>query len=228
MIRFERLFAWSAGAAFVLSLAACGYVFAITWASPAARGGGWRAVAIDAVLFGVFALHHSVFARESIKAKVARVVPAHLLRSFYVWIASALLVGVLALWRPVGGVVYHVTGWPAVALAAVQLSGIWVTARSVARISALELAGIKPADAGAELQVGGPYRWVRHPIYLGWLLALFGAAHMTADRLAFAAISATYLLVAIPWEERSLRGAFGEPYAHYQRAVRWRVLPYIY
>ena len=114
-----------------------------------ARGGGRRldrrsAAAIDAVLFAVFALHHSLFARESIKRTVARVVPERLLRSFYVWTASALLLGVLALWQPVGGDVYHVTGWPAFVHAAVQLFGIWLIARSVARISPLELAGIKP------------------------------------------------------------------------------------
>ncbi len=96
------------------------------------------------------------------------------------------------------------------------------------RISALELAGISPAAPNDALQVEGPYRWVRHPIYFGWLLVLFAAPHMTADRLAFAAISSAYLLVAIPWEERSLLRAFGEPYARYQRAVRWRVVPYVY
>ena len=215
---------------FALSLAACAYVFAEVWTSPAVVAGGSpvSAVTINAVLFAVFALHHSLFARESIKTRIARVVPDRLLRSFYVWTASVLLLGVLALWQRVGGDVYHVTGWPAFLLAAVQISGIVVIARSVRRISALELAGIGPAAPNDALQVEGPYRWVRHPIYFGWLLVLFAAPHMTADRLAFAAISSTYLLVAIPWEERSLLRAFGEPYARYQRAVRWRVVPYVY
>ena len=74
----------------------------------------------------------------------------------------------------------------------------------------------------------GPYRWVRHPLYLGWLLMVFGAAHMTGDRLAFAAITTAYLVVAIPWEERSLRQSFGEAYARYMRDVRWRMIPFIY
>jgi len=80
----------------------------------------------------------------------------------------------------------------------------------VGLVDPLELAGIRPATARNPLQVTGPYRWVRHPVYLGWLLALFAAAHMTADRLAFAIISTGYLLVAIPWEEQSLLRAFGE------------------
>src|SRR5204863_2523936 len=134
----------------------------------------------------------------------------------------------LALWQPVGGTAYTVTGWRAIAHAAVQLSGIVLIARSVAKIDALQLAGIKPAAGRDALQIGGPYQWVRHPVYLGWLLAVFGAAHMTADRLTFAIITTGYLLIAIPWEERALRATFGDPYARYQQAVRWRVIPYVY
>ena len=98
----------------------------------------------------------------------------------------------------------------------------------MATIDPLELAGIKPLSARDSLQIAGPYRWVRHPLYLGWLLAVFGAAHLTADRLAFAAITTAYLCVAIPWEERSLLRMFGESYARYQRSVRWRMIPYVY
>jgi protein-S-isoprenylcysteine O-methyltransferase Ste14 len=234
MTRFENLFVWGGGAIFVISLAACAYFYLVIWASPAPADGGWTAVqaaAINALLFAAFALHHSLFARESIKTHVARVVPEHLLRSLYVWTASVLLLAVLVLWQPVAGNVYVVTGWPAALHTAVQLIGLWLIARSVAQISPLDLAGIKPAsvkNGSTVLQVGGPYNWVRHPLYLGWLLALFGAAQMTADRFAFAAISTAYLLVAIPWEERSLLRVFGEPYARYQRTVRWRVVPYVY
>ena len=228
MTKSERLFVWSGGALFVLSLAACAYAYVIVWASPFTNGGGWTPVAVNAALFAVFALHHSLFARESIKHRVARVLPDRLLRSFYVWTASLLLLIVLALWQPIAGNVYAVTGWRAIAHDAVQLSGAWLIARSVAKINALELAGIKRASGSDSLQIAGPYRWVRHPLYLGWLLAVFGAAHMTADRLAFAAITTAYLLVAIPWEERSLLRIFGEPYARYQRTVRWRIIPYVY
>ena len=237
MTKFERFFVWSGGALFVVSLLTCAYEYLFVWASPPTASSRWtpgslgdpgRHLAIDAALFAVFALHHSLFARESIKRRLARVLPDRLLRSVYVWTASLLLLIVLALWQPIAGHAYNVTGWRAIGHAAVQLGGIWLIARSVAKIDPLELAGIRPASGSDSLQIAGPYRWVRHPLYLGWLLAVFGAAHMTADRLAFAAITTTYLLIAIPWEERSLRRTFGEPYARYQQTVRWRVVPYVY
>jgi len=60
------------------------------------------------------------------------------------------------------------------------------------------------------------------------MLLVFGTAHMTTDRLAFAVLSSLYLIVAIPWEERGLIAAFGDDYERYKRKVRWRVLPYVY
>jgi len=219
---------WTGGGLFAVSLLVCAYSYLVTWGMPDRVGGGMLAGAGNVALFAVFALHHSLFARPWMKAHVARVIPDRLLRSVYVWTASVLLLIVLALWQPVGSEVYHVTGWRAVAHAGVQLAGLWLIARSVARIDALELAGITPQIPGRALHVDGPYRWVRHPLYLGWVLAVVGAAHMTADRLIFAAISSTYVLVAVPLEERSLVNAFGEHYIRYARQVRWRLVPYIY
>jgi protein-S-isoprenylcysteine O-methyltransferase Ste14 len=60
------------------------------------------------------------------------------------------------------------------------------------------------------------------------MMLVFGAAHMTADRLAFAVISSLYLVIAVPWEERSLRHSFGESYTRYEQTVKWRVIPYVY
>ena len=112
--------------------------------------------------------------------------------------------------------------------AGIQIAGVLIIASAVRTIDALELAGIRPHSVSQSLQIVGPYRWVRHPLYLGWLLATFGAAHMTGDRLIFAGISAFYLLIAVPLEERSLIASFGEEYTRYQRQVRWRILPYVY
>ena len=73
--------------------------------------------------------------------------------------------------------------------------------------------------------MGGPYRWMRHPIYFGWVLMVFATPTMTASRLLFASISTLYLVLAIPFEERGLIAEFGAAYAEYQRKVRWRIVP---
>jgi protein-S-isoprenylcysteine O-methyltransferase Ste14 len=226
MSPFERIFRWAGGAVFVGGLAFCAYTFVFVWSRDGEFSGA--AVAIDMLLFTVFAAHHSVFAREPVKRAVARLVPDHLLRSSYVWIASLLLISVCGLWLAVGGEVYDVGGWRSAVHAGVQVAGLLVIASAVRKIDALELAGIREHIGSQPLQITGPYRLVRHPIYLGWLLATFGAAHMTTDRLLFAGISALYLVIAMPIEERALRREFGDTYARYADRVRWRVLPYIY
>lgn len=82
-----------------------------------------------------------------------------------------------------------------------------------------------PSAAPSALEVGGPYRWLRHPIYLGWVLVVFGTPTMTSGRLLLAGISTLYLVIAIPLEERGLRAEFGQAYVDYQRKVRWRLVP---
>jgi protein-S-isoprenylcysteine O-methyltransferase Ste14 len=226
----ERVFVWAGGALFVGSLAATVYAYAIGW--PAARLGRpilWPALAANLAWFLAFALHHSLFAREHVKRWVGRHVPDRLLRSVYVWLASLLWFGVIAAWQPVGGLVFEQTGAAArAAHAAVQIAGLLLIAASVAAIDGLELAGIRAGARPGGLQARGPYRLVRHPLYLGWMLAVFGAATMTFDRLVFAGLTTIYLIVAIPWEERSLERTFGEDYERYKQRVAWRMIPFVY
>jgi protein-S-isoprenylcysteine O-methyltransferase Ste14 len=133
------------------------------------------------------------------------------------------------LWQAVGGVLYRIDGWPAWIFSIVQIIGVWMIAQSVRAIDPLELAGIRnPKTTDEELQTGGVYGIVRHPLYFGWLLTVFGAAHMTGDRLTFAVLTTTYLVIAMPWEERSLERTFGASYQRYKTTVRWKILPYVY
>lgn len=224
-----KLIAWLGGALFVASL-----VFTVWWyfaASGETRPfAGWTPVLIDTLLLTLFAAHHSLFARERVK-RALTFVPAPLLRSSYVWVASLLLILVLLLWRPVGGTVYEVSGAGRFVNAALQAAGLILIALAVSGLDPLELAGIRHVTAPRRpepLQISGPYRWVRHPLYLGWILALFATAHMTGDRFTFSTVTSLYLVLAIPLEERSLRQSFGDDYARYATRVRWRVFPYVY
>jgi hypothetical protein len=211
-----------------------------------------RAIGIDVALFSLFALHHSVFARDMFRKRITRMVGA-LERSTYVWIASALFVAVCAWWRPVAGAVWRIDQAAAAwSLRAAQLVGVWLTLRSALMIDFLELAGVRqissiqkdaphppdiesagrvlsdPADGPRDFKVAGPYRWVRHPIYLGWLLLVFAVPHMTQTRFVFAVTSSVYLLIAIPFEERSLRRASSGAYDRYMREVPWKLVPHIF
>ena len=97
MTKFADAFVWLGGAMFVGSLAFCAYTYAITWAAVAPFHAS--AIAIDAVLFTVFALHHSLFARASVRRWVSMLLPEPMLRPVYVWLASALLIAVCAAWQ---------------------------------------------------------------------------------------------------------------------------------
>jgi protein-S-isoprenylcysteine O-methyltransferase Ste14 len=218
---------WLGGGVFVFSLAYLVWAFCMSFGRTRPFA-GWPAVAADSLLFTIFAAHHSAFARENVKRALGRTIPESTFRSVYVWTASVLMVLVVAAWQLIGGVLYAVEPPAAWLLRTMQLAGVWLVARSVRAIDALELAGIRPARDPAALQDSGPYSFVRHPVYLGWLLLVFGMPTMTGDRFAFAIVSSAYILVAIPWEERSLTRAFGTRYSEYCRRVRWRVLPGVY
>jgi protein-S-isoprenylcysteine O-methyltransferase Ste14 len=237
IIRTVRAFAWIGAVVFVGALAyflfSYWFRFAVVAAGPAQPG----SIVANVVLFSIFALHHSVFARERIRARVTAMVTRGVERSFYVWIASLLLIAVCALWRPIGGVAWHIEGPARWAMAALQVAGIGLTIRSAAIIDVLDLAGVRvappaPSGGGApgapEFKTNGPYGWVRHPIYAGWFLLVFGVGTMTMTRLVFAVVSSLYVLIAIPFEERSVRHSTGGPYDRYSRQVKWKLVPGLY
>ena len=227
-----RAFAWLGGAVFVGSLGYLIYFYAVVLGLP---GGDTttapRSATINVGLFALFALHHSLFARTGLKARVTRLTDPRLERSLYVWVASGLAILMCVLWQPLPGTVYTVSGPGAFVLYGVQILGAILTIRGAGVIDPLDLAGIRqvstPKPAGP-LMIVGPFRIVRHPIYLGWILMVFGAPRLTVGRLLFAVISSAYLILAIPWEERSLVAAHGDQYRAYQRTVRWRVIPGIW
>jgi len=197
-----------------------------------------RAIVVDVTLFTVFALHHSLFARDTIRKRITRSVGV-LERSTYVWLASALFIAVCAWWQPVAGAMWRIDE-PAAAwlLRAAQLVGVWLTLRSALMIDFLELAGLRQVDDRhavrsnlgdpATFKTSGPYGWVRHPIYAGWFLLVFAVPSMTMTRFVFAVTSSLYLLIAIPFEERSLRSSSAGAYEQYMKQVRWKLLPHVF
>ena len=226
--------AWLGGGVFVASLAWFGWSYGVRFgrtSSAVSPGSIATALLVNALLFTVFALHHSLMARTGAKRWLTRVVPPALERSTYVWIASVAFILTCAWWREIAVVLYDVP-WPwQGACRGLQLWGVWLTLRSAGVIDPLELAGIRQVFGRvrpAAFRVFGPYLLVRHPIYFGWALMTFGTPLMTGTRLSFAVISTAYLMLAIPFEERSLIEVFGDEYRHYQRRVRWRMLPGIY
>lgn len=229
-VELDRLFVWLGGAVFASALTLCAHAFLFRWSLATSLNGRAAAMAAlwNAALWTLFAAHHSVFARDAIKTWIAGAVPERLVRSLYVWTASLLLILVVTAWVPVGGDWYRAAGLTRYAHAIVQLGGVMLIIRSVRVIDALELAGIRATDRRSTLQIAGPYRVVRHPLYLGWMLIVFGTPHITGDRALFAALSTLYIVIAIPWEERALERAFGEEYAAYRRRARWRVIPFVY
>jgi protein-S-isoprenylcysteine O-methyltransferase Ste14 len=247
--RGRLAFAWAGGALFVVSLLYFAWFYlihlgrAVAPAVPPAV-----ALAIDVGLFGLFGLHHSVMARPRVKRWAARVVGPDLERVMYVWVSSVMLILVCAWWQRLPGVFYEAERPWSWLLYGTQAAGILLTVRASGRLDVLELAGIRQAQAARRtgvrsddppgerssarmanpLQMSGPYRLVRHPVYLGWIMIVFGTPVMTTDRMVFAAISTIYLVIATPLEERALRQAFGASYDEYAKRVRWRIVPGLY
>jgi protein-S-isoprenylcysteine O-methyltransferase Ste14 len=231
-----RITALAGGAVFVLSLLGFTYWYLVptgTVAGPWSSGAAVAPVSIDLALFTVFAIHHSVFARLGIRAWVQAHVSAEHERSVYVWISSVLFIVVYALWRPVPGVAWTMPGVVAVSGWGVQMVGMLMSVAGARRLDVLDLAGVRqafdrPTTRPAGLISNGLYGLVRHPIYLGWVLFVWASPLMTGTRLVFAAVSTAYLVVAVPFEERSMVRLFGRDYDNYKRQVRWRILPGLY
>jgi protein-S-isoprenylcysteine O-methyltransferase Ste14 len=213
---------------FFVSLAYFLYSYVTTFGEPAPNGAIAPAITWNVALFTVFALHHSVFARERVRAAIARTLPQPLERSFYVWVASVMFIAVCALWRPVPGVAWRVDGPMVWGLRALQAAGVWLTLRSAVVLDIRDLAGLRAGHGAIEFKTSGPYGWVRHPIYSGWFLMVFAASPMTMTRLVFAVVSCAYLILAIPFEERSMRCAAADAYERYRKQVPWRLVPGVY
>jgi protein-S-isoprenylcysteine O-methyltransferase Ste14 len=187
-----------------------------------------RAIAIDAGLLALFAVQHSIMARRWFKERWTRIVPPALERSTYVLLSSLALILLFWRWEPLGGVVWSVDD-PVGRTVLVSLFafGFALVLVSTFLINHFDLFGLRQVwlylrgRSYTRLEFGtpGPYRLVRHPLYVGWFFAFWMTPTMTFAHLLFAVATTAYILIAIQFEERDLAREFGSSYEDYRRRV---------
>lgn len=198
------------------------------------RFSGAPAALINIGLLVLFGLQHSIMARGGFKKAWTRIVPPSMERSTYVLATVVVLVILFLGWQPMPGVVWSVSSplWSGV-LTALFFVGFGIVFVSTFLINHFELFGLHQAWARFKNQTFAPpkfqtpllYKYVRHPLYLGFLIAFWSAPQMTAGHLLFAAIWTAYMFVAIGYEERDLITHFGDAYRDYM-AKTPSILPF--
>ena len=187
-----------------------------------------QALAIDAGLLALFAVQHSVMARRWFKERWTRIVPPALERSTYVLLSSVALILLFRYWQPLGGVVWSVDDpLGRTLLQSLFAFGFALVLVSTFLINHFDLFGLRQVwlylrgkpYTRLELGTPGPYRLVRHPLYVGWFFAFWMTPTMTFAHLLFAVATTAYILIAIRFEERDLVREFGSSYEDYRRDV---------
>jgi methanethiol S-methyltransferase len=186
------------------------------------------ALIVNLILMSLFAIQHTVMARPQFKRWWTQFVPKPVERSTYVLFSTFALALLCWQWRPIAAVVWHVEN-PMVAnlLTALSLFGWLLALTSTFLINHFELFGLhqvvnnftdRPTPA-TRFRTPLLYNFVRHPLYLGFIIAFWAAPTMTAGHLLFAAVTTAYIFVGILLEERDLVDLFGDDYRRYRQRV---------
>jgi methanethiol S-methyltransferase len=188
----------------------------------------WQALLINLLLMSVFAVQHSGMARQGFKRLFARFASPAIERSSYVLAASLTLLLLFWQWQPIPAVVWDLQN-PALAALATGggILGWLIVLYSTFLISHFELFGLTQVishfagrvTAPVKFKTPGLYRLIRHPIYLGFIIAFWSTPTMTAGHLLFAAVTTAYIFVGICLEERDLIAFFGDEYRRYRNRV---------
>jgi protein-S-isoprenylcysteine O-methyltransferase Ste14 len=186
------------------------------------------ALAIDLGLLALFALQHSLMARPFFKRWLTRFIPEPAERSTYVLFSSLALILLFVFWEPLGGQVWEVRDAAGRGvLLALFVFGWLLVLVSTFLINHFDLFGLRQiwlqllGKPYTPLRFGtpGPYKLVRHPLYVGWFFAFWATPTMTGTHLLFAVMTTAYILVAIQFEERDLAASLGEDYRRYRERV---------
>jgi protein-S-isoprenylcysteine O-methyltransferase Ste14 len=176
---------------------------------------------VNALLLGLFAVQHSVMARPAFKRWWTQYVPEPIERSTYVMISNLLMILMFVCWQPMPSIAWHVeTQALRCSIWAVALVGWLLVPGASLLINHFDLFGTRQVWLHLKgKQYTQPpfrtpwlYRLVRHPLYVGWLIAFWATPTMTIGHLLFAVVQSAYILIAIRFEERDLRELHGEAY----------------
>jgi len=187
-----------------------------------------QALLIDVLLVALFGLQHSAMARPGFKELWTRVVPRPIERSIYCLATSLVLVLLFWQWRPIPAAVWSVEAEiPRLGLQALFVAGVGLVLYSTFLIDHFDLFGLRQVvlyfrgEPYRHKHFATPslYRFIRHPLYVGWFVFFWATPTMTVGHLVLALGMSAYILVAIPWEERDLARFLGEPYRRWREAT---------
>lgn len=193
-----------------------------------------QALLINALLLSLFALQHSIMARPAFKNWWTKIIPEPAERSTYVLLSSLCLVLLVWQWQPMGGFIWRVEEPVAkTILTALFIIGWLIVLLSTFMINHFDLFGLRQVwfyflgkrYEPLRFRIPFFYKYVRHPLYLGWLIAFWATPVMSATHLLFAALTTGYILTAIKFEEKDLITHFGEKYSNYKRLVP-KIIPF--
>lgn len=186
------------------------------------------ALLVNILLLGIFGIQHSVMARPGFKRWWTRLVPEPVERSTYVWISNLLVVLLFWQWRPMTEIVWDVQN-PVMAnvLWALFFLGFGLVVLSSLIIDHFDLLGTRQVFLFArgkpytspEFKVAAFYKYVRHPLLLGWMIAFWSTPRMSTGHLVFAIGTTAYMLIGIQFEERDLATVYGDAYRDYRSKV---------
>lgn len=185
-----------------------------------------KALLINTLLLGLFAAQHSVMARPGFKAMWTKIIPKEIERNTYVLATNLCMIAMFIFWEPMGGTIWNVENTIGrAALYSLYAAGWGLVFVATFMINHFDLFGLRQswfALKGEEYKpipfgTPGLYKYVRHPLYVGWFTVFWATPTMTTAHLVFAIATSAYILIAIQFEERDLVAHFGEKYAMYRK-----------